>query len=149
MELPTLNSKELTDYGNATPLLPWGEGTYQGKMVGLRYHEGFKGKAFFADFVPETTTREDVFTGQRYSIYFPISSDGVKQQINMKKLRACLAACAGEDPGNEDFDADSMRELVIAESSAGECSYPLRVQTRNKETKQGKTVTEMRFYPVR
>lgn len=115
-----LNGEKMTDYGNNTPFLPFGEGKYTAQLLHLAFHKGFKGKAYRAKFKVLTSDRKDVNVGYDYATQFKLSDDELKKEIAMKGLRSLCAAIFSADPSDKEFDGNRALKTLLDASTEDE-----------------------------
>lgn len=115
-----LNGEKMTDYGNNTPFIPFGEGKYTAQLLHLAYHKGFKGKAYRAKVKILTSDRKDVNVGYDYAIQYKLSDDELKKEIAMKGLRATCAAVFDGDPADKAFDGNGALKTLLDASTEDE-----------------------------
>lgn len=159
-----LNDKKLSDYGDQTPFLPFGQSKITARLTAMVFHKGFRGKAYRAKFEVLKSDRDDIKVGYTYCIQFKLSDDQLQTEIKMKALRSFVAAAFSADPRDEDYDAnegiDTLLELTEADALAGEDIQVEIVsvdkQQVDKTTKEGrknkdgspKMVTNQFYNPV-
>ncbi len=135
--------KELRDYGDQTPFLPFGESEIVAKLVAFVFHDGYKGKAYRAKIkVEDNGGREDIRKGKLFVLHF--SLEGKKDQVQAKKkeLRQFVAAMFNADARDEAFKAnDAMTTLcdLTAEEKLEEADMKLRITSRDKQAVDKKT----------
>lgn len=131
-----LNGENMTDYGNNTPFIPFGEGKYVTRLLALAYHQGYKGNAYRAKVKILKSDRKDVNEGYDYAIQFKLAEDKTKREIQLKGLRSLCAAVYDADPADKDFDGNkalaTLLELSTEDMLEGE-DMQLEIVSREKQ----------------
>jgi hypothetical protein len=128
-------NKDLRDYGDQTPFLPFGEGEYVVKLVAFLFHDGYKGKAYRAKVKIVESDRDDVKVDKIFAMQFPIEGQKEQRNAKLKELRSFLAAVMGGDPKDEAFKANAAIETLseaTAEEVLEDVGYLIKVSCRDK-----------------
>lgn len=139
----------MTDYGDRTPFLPFGEGRYTVNLRKFFFHEGFKGNAYRTKFIVEKSNRGDVKEGDEYAVQFPLDGTKLQRPARARQLRAFVAANFGADPADVAFDGngaiDSLSKLSDADGLGkdGDSTFRIEIVCRDRQAtdEDGKKLT--------
>lgn len=145
-----LNGEGSTDYGDKTPFLPFGDGTYTTRLLKIYYHKGFKaGKTYRAKVKVLKSDRADVKEGHSYALQFKIGGEKETQiQARARQIRAFVAAHFGADPSDKSFDGNGALKTLCDLSNAdalakdAESTFDVEIVCRDKQVEEnGKKLT--------
>jgi len=146
---PDLNGKGMTDYGDRTPFLPFGEGRYTTRLQKIYFHEGFKaGNTYRSKVLILSSDRKDVKEGELYAIQLKLDGkDPLQKAARARAVRSYVAAHFGADPADAAFDGngalDSLIKLSDADALAkdADTTFEIEIVCKDKQVEEnGKKV---------
>lgn len=142
-----LNGEGSTDYGDKTPLLPFGEGRYLVLVRKFMFHKGYKGKAYRCKYKVIESDRKDVKEGYEYMTHLKVGGDKPDtEKARLRAVRSFVAAMFSADPADKGFDANDAQKTLLELSAAdqlgdgeGQEQFVIEIVCRDKQISDAKT----------
>lgn len=116
-----LNSEEARKRSDKTPPLPFVEGDFDVEVLAFKSVVNEEtGRKFIAEFVVESSNHDLVLAKSKYCLIWNTAGFKGAMKMAAERIRPFLAACEGQDAGDESFDPVPVKTAYLEAFEAGE-----------------------------